>query len=58
MEGEGREQRGAHDGLAHGGHAGRVLVAQEVAAQAGLGPLGILELNDPGPLDGLLADAE
>ena len=58
VEGEGREQRRAHDRLAHGGHGGRVLVAQQVAAQARLGPLGILELDHPGPLDGLLADAE
>ncbi len=40
------------------GHAGRVLVAQQVPAQARLGPLGILELDDPRPLDRLLADAE
>ena len=58
VEGEGREQRRAHDRFAHGRHGGRVLVAQQVAAQAGLGPLGILELHDPRPLDRLLADAE
>ncbi len=58
VEGEGREERDPHDRFAQGRHAGRVLVAQQVAAQAGLRPLGILELDDPRPLDRLLADAE
>ena len=38
--------------------AGRVLVAQQVPAQARLGALGVLELDDPRPLDRLLAHAE
>ena len=37
---------------------GRDLVAQQVPAQARLGPLGVLELHDRRPLDGLLANAE
>ncbi len=58
VEGEGAEQRVAGHGLAHAGHRGSVLVAQEVAAQTGLGALGVLELHDAHPLDGLLAHAE
>ena len=58
VEGEGREERHPHDRFPQGRHAGRVSVAQQVAAQAGLGPLGILELDDPRPLHRLLADAE
>ena len=58
VEREGRKERHADDRFAEGRHAGRVLVAQQVAAQAGLRPLGILELDDPRPLDRLLADAE
>ena len=58
VERERREQRDAHDGLAHGRDARRVLVAQQVAAQPRLGPLGVLEFHDRRPLDRLLADAE
>ena len=38
--------------------AGGVLVAQQVAAEARLGPLGVFELHDGHALDRLFADAE
>ncbi len=58
VEGERAEQRVARHGLAHARHGGRVLVAQQVPAQAGFGALGVLELDDPHALDGVLAHAK
>ena len=58
VEGKRREKRRAHHRLAQGRDAGRVLVAQQVTAQAGLCALGIFELHDPRPLNGFLAHAE
>ena len=58
VEGERAEQGVARHGLAHARHGGRVLVAQQVPAQAGLGALGVLELDDAHALDGVLAHAE
>ena len=58
VEGERAEQGVAGHGLAHAGDRRSVLVAQQVAAQARLGALGVLELHDPHALDGLFAHAE
>ena len=58
MKRERREERSAHDRLAYGRHRRRVLVAQQVAAQSGLGALSVLEFDDGRTLNGLLADAE
>ena len=58
VERERREQRYAQHRLAHPGHGRGVLVAQQVAAQTGLGALGILEFHDRHALDRFLAHAE
>ena len=58
VEGERAEQGVAGHRLAHAGHGGGVLVAQQVPAQARLGALGVLELHDAHALDGILAHAE
>jgi hypothetical protein len=58
VEREGREQGVARHGLAHACHGWGVLVAEQVAAEARLGALGVLELDDAHALDGVLAHAE
>ena len=58
VEGERAEQGVARHRLAHARDGGGVLVAQQVSAQAGLGALGVLELDDAHALDGILAHAE
>ena len=58
VERERREQRYAQHRLAHLGHGRGVLVAQQMAAQAGLGALGILEFHDRHALNRFLAHAE
>ena len=58
VKGERAEQGVAGHGLAHARHGGRVLVAQQVPTQSGFGTLCVLELDDPHPLNGVLAHAE
>ncbi len=58
VEGERREQRRPHHGLAHGGDGGGVLAAKQMPAQAGLCALSVFEFNDARALDGLFAHAE
>ena len=58
VERERREEGVPRHRLAHPRHVGRVLVAEQVAAEAGLGALRVLELHDRRPLDRLLAHAE
>ena len=58
VEGEWGEERNANGRLAHGCHARRVLITQQVAAEARLGPLSVFELDNSRPLNGLLANAK
>ena len=58
VERERREQGIARHRLAHAGHRRGVLVAEQVAAEARLGALRVLELDDRHALDGFLAHAE
>ena len=58
VEGKGREQRGTGYGLAHGGHGRGDLIAQQMTAQTGFGPLGVFEFDHGHPFDGVFPDPE
>ena len=58
VEGKRRKEAGAFHGLAHLCHGPGHLAPQQVPAQARLGPLRVLELDDARPLDRLFSHAK